>query len=88
MTSVLQSRLMNCLETIIELERHLERLELGHVLLSEFNQLRDFMDRIDQVAVNEEDVRRIEAATSHFLEELKGPLGQQAQGPDSDKVVQ
>jgi len=66
---------MNCLETIIELERDLERLELGHVLLSEFSQLKTFMERIDQVAVDEQDVRRIEAATSNFLDELKGPLG-------------
>ena len=88
MSSVLQSRLMNCLETIIELERHLERLELGHLLLSEFSQLRDFMDKIDQVAVNEEDVRRIEAATSHFLEELKVPLGLLDDESDADKVLQ
>lgn len=88
MTSVLQSRLMNCLETIIELERQLKRLELGHVLLSEFNQLREFMDKIDQVAVNEEDVRRIEAATSHFLQELEGPLGALEEEPGSGRIVQ
>lgn len=70
----LQSRLMNCLETIIELERELDRLELGHVLLSEFSQLKSFMEKIDQVAVDEEDVRRIEAATSNFLDELKTPM--------------
>lgn len=75
-TTALQSRLLNCLETIIELERDLERLELGHVLLSEFDQLKSFVEKIDRVAVDEEDVRRIEAATSNFLEELKGPLDQ------------
>lgn len=88
MTTVLQSRLANCLETIIELERHLERLEFGHVLLSEFTQLKDFMEKIDQVAVNEEDVRRIEAATSHFLDEIKGPVGTLDQRSGPDKVVQ
>ena len=88
MTTILQSRLMNCLETIIELERELERLELGHVLLSEFAQLKDFMDKIDQVKVDEEDVRRIEAATSHFLEELRGPLGTLDDEDGQDKVVQ
>lgn len=88
MTTILQSRLMNCLETIIELERDLERLELGHVLLSEFAQLKDFLEKIDQVSVDEEDVRRIEAATSHFLEELRGPLGMLDDDEDQDKVVQ
>lgn len=87
-TSILQSRLMNCLETIIELERDLERLDLGHVLLSEFSQLKDFMERIDQVSVNEEDVRRIEAATSNFLDELKVPLGLDNDSPEGGKLVQ
>lgn len=87
-TSILQSRLMNCLETIIELERDLERLDLGHVLLSEFSQLKDFMERIDQVSVNEEDVRRIEAATSNFLDELKVPLGLGSETPEDGKLVQ
>ncbi|BBD07803.1 uncharacterized protein DFE_1077 [Desulfovibrio ferrophilus] len=87
-TTVLQSRLMNCLETIIELERDLERLDLGHVLLSEFSQLKDFMERIDQVAVDEEDVRRIEAATSNFLDELKMPLGIMNDELEDGKLVQ
>ncbi len=87
MSPVLQSRLLNCLETIIELERYLERLELGHVLLSEFGQLRDFMDKINQVDVSEEDVCRIEAATSHFLEELQGPLRILDDEVRSDRIV-
>jgi hypothetical protein len=73
--SSLQSRLANCLETILELERDLARLEMGHVLTSEFTQLRSFLARLDRVAVEEEDVARIEAATRSFLEELRTPLG-------------
>lgn len=87
-TTVLQLRLMNCLETIIELERDLERLDLGYVLLSEFSQLKDFMERIDQVSVDEEDVRRIEAATSNFLDELKVPLGVAKDELEDGKLVQ
>jgi len=87
-TNILQSRLLNCLETIIELERDLERLDLGHVLLSEFSQLKDFMARIDQVSVDEEDVRRIEAATSNFLDELKIPLGLGEDAAEDGKLVQ
>jgi len=73
--SPLHSRLANCLETILELEPDLEQLELGHVLLAEFGQLKSFLERLDSVRVDEDDVNRIEAATSHFLEELKVPLG-------------
>ncbi|MBU1001333.1 MAG: hypothetical protein KKE73_02300 [Proteobacteria bacterium] len=87
-TTILQLRLMNCLETIIELERDLERLDLGYVLLSEFSQLKDFMERIDQVSVDEEDVRRIEAATSNFLDELKVPLGIANDELEDGKLVQ
>lgn len=87
-TSVLQTRLMNCLETIIELEQDLERLELGHVLLDEFSQLKDFMKRIDEVDVDEDDVRRIERATSRFLEELQAPLGLASADEERPKLVQ
>ncbi|GAB6176539.1 hypothetical protein JCM16814_14300 [Desulfobaculum senezii] len=87
-TSILQTRLMNCLETIIELEQDLERLELGHVLLDEFSQLKAFMKRIDQVDVEEEDVRRIERATANFLEELRGPLGLASHEEERPKLVQ
>ncbi|WP_338031062.1 hypothetical protein [Desulfovibrio ferrophilus] len=66
----------------------MERLDLGHVLLSEFSQLKDFMERIDQVAVDEEDVRRIEAATSNFLDELKMPLGIMNDELEDGKLVQ
>ena len=86
--AALQSRLMNCLETIIELERELERLELGHVLLTEFSQLKTFMEKIDHVMFDEEDVRRIEAATSNFLDELKVPLGLADQEPDLEGPMQ
>ncbi len=70
----LQSRLKNCLQTILELEPELERLELGHVLLKEYNVLRSFVEKIDQVALQEQDVARIEHATANFLEELRMPL--------------
>ncbi|SKA71006.1 hypothetical protein [Desulfobaculum bizertense] len=86
--AVLQTRLLNCLETIVELEQDLERLQLGHVLLDEFSQLKAFMKRIDQVHVEEEDVRRIERATSNFLEELRAPLQLASTSQDRPKLVQ
>ncbi len=70
----LQFRLKNCLQTILELEPDIERLELGHVLLKEYSVLRSFIEKLDQVVLEEEDVCRIERATANFLEELKLPL--------------
>ena len=68
------ARISNCLETILELEPELEKIELGKSLLEEFGVLKDFLQKIDRVSLSEDDVERVEAATSTFLEELRGPL--------------
>ncbi len=73
-TISLQVRLRNCLLTILELEPDLQRLEIGQELLEEYSVLRSFMDKLDEVLLEEEDVRRIERATANFLDELKLPL--------------
>ncbi|AGW14264.1 hypothetical protein [Megalodesulfovibrio gigas] len=70
----LQMRLTNCLQTILDLEPELERLELSEMLLQEYNVLKSFMDNVDSVDLEEQDVRRIEEATEGFLAELKTPL--------------
>lgn len=70
----LQMRLKNCLQTILELEPDLEKLDLGHVLLKEYSLLRSFIEKLDDVNLFEEDVNRIEQATANFLDELKTPL--------------
>lgn len=75
-------RIANCLQTILELESELEKLELGSSLLEEFAVLKSFLEKLDKVEVSEEDVRRIEQATANFLEELKGPLAD-GEGEDS-----
>lgn len=80
-------RITNCLQTILELEPELERLELGHSLLDEFVVLKSFLEKIDKVEVCEEDVRRIEQATANFLEELRGPLaGLDTEDKDSRRL--
>jgi hypothetical protein len=68
------ARISNCLQTILELEPELERIELGKSLLEEFSVLKDFLQKIDTVALSEDDVERVEIATSNFLEELRVPL--------------
>lgn len=68
------ARISNCLQTILELEPELERIELGKSLLAEFSVLKEFLQKIDTVVLSEEDVLRVETATSSFLDELRVPL--------------
>jgi len=70
------ARISNCLQTILELEPELERIDLGKSLLEEFSVLKEFLQRIDTVSLSEDDVARVESATSNFLDELRIPLGQ------------
>lgn len=74
------ARISNCLETILELEPELEKIELGKSLLEEFDVLKDFLQRIDTVTLSEDDVARVESATANFLEELRGPLAKMRPG--------
>ncbi len=69
-------RLNNCLETILELEHELEKLDLNRNFLEELDVLKDFMQKVEKVQINEDDVQRIETATGSFLKELKHPLRQ------------
>lgn len=71
-------RITNCLQTILDLESQLEKLEHGNSLLDEFAVLKSFLEKIDKVELSETDVERIEKATSNFLKELKEPLNRQA----------
>ncbi len=67
-------RITNCLQTILDLESQLEKLEHGNSLLDEFVVLKSFLQKIDKVDLSEADVERIEKATANFLKELQGPL--------------
>ena len=67
-------RITNCLQTILELEPQLERVEHGNSLLDEFAVLKSFLQKIDEVDLSEADVQRIESATANFLKELQAPL--------------
>ena len=70
----LQSRLKNCLQTILEFEADIETLPTGEDLLKEFTHLKNFLARLNQLAPMEEDVRRIERTTVILLRELERPL--------------
>ena len=67
-------RITNCLQTILELEPELTRLDLDHSLLDEFVYLKQFLEKIDRVELSDDDVVRIETATANFLAELRTPF--------------
>ncbi len=67
-------RLTNCLQTILDLEPQLQRLEYGHDLLREFETLKRFLVSVDRLDLREADVERIEDVTANFLDELRVPL--------------
>ncbi len=70
----LQSRLRNCLQTILELEPDLELLRMSRVLSDEFAVLKDICERLGCISFHENDVERIEKATAHFLSELRSSM--------------
>lgn len=67
----LKLRLQNCLQTILELKSDLDAMPFGMSFLPEFGSLETFLSKMGEFALNENDVRRIEAATDNFLSELK-----------------
>jgi len=68
------SRLKNCLLTILELEPDLERLQLPDTFRNELAQLKQHLEKIEQIEFYEEDLQRLETATAKFLEELRLPF--------------
>ena len=81
-------RITNCLQTILELEPQLEKLEHGNSLLDEFVVLKSFLEKIDKVDLSESDVERIESATANFLKELQGPLAKAKEERDAGRRLQ
>ena len=86
--NALNCRLRNCLATILELESSLEQAQLAAVLQKEFTVLKDVMQRLEKVTVEEHDVHRIEVATSRFLAELKETLGEQPSSGVDSRILQ
>ncbi len=67
----LHLRLRSCLQAILELEPELKAIRAAEPLLSELSVLKDIYGRLETLLIQEEDVRRIEEATTNFFEELK-----------------
>ncbi len=84
----LNSRLRNCLATVLELETALSHTHMGGVLAQEFHSLKKVMENIELVDVCEDDVQRIEAATGKFLSELTDTLAEVSAAAGHKRVLQ
>ena len=72
MESQKKARLLNCLETILEMESQLRSLREAGALMAELSSLRSLIHglKLERTPVDEADIERIELATTIFLQEL------------------
>lgn len=72
--SALHNRLHNCLQTILDLKNE-EYLAPYHAVFSrELDALENILQRMSYINITEDDVERIEQATSRFFTELESLL--------------
>ncbi len=88
MTSQLQLRLRNCLQTILELEPRMEKLSVYAHFQGDINILKNYLTEIEKMNLCEDDVLRLEKATSTFLNELWLPMQKTYDDEVSKKVLQ
>ena len=67
--SQLRVRLENCIRTILDLENGI-REKHTDIFDTEFVTLKDYLTRLDQLNLAEDDVTELEKITAHFLTEL------------------
>lgn len=67
--SVLQIRLKNCLQTILELEPAIGD-QGAEFFAREFNSIKAYLEKIDKMQLAEEEVTRLEQVTTRVLNEL------------------
>ncbi|WP_462324043.1 hypothetical protein [Desulfoplanes sp.] len=65
---------MNCLQTILDLEYVLDRIDPDGMLVDDFNELKDLVAHAAEWDLEETLVNRIEQATASFLHELDLPM--------------
>jgi len=64
-------RVENCILTIIEVHKAISQKPEFKNIKSQFEELRELLERLDMSLVQEEDVQKIEQATNSLLGELK-----------------
>lgn len=88
MTSHLYIRLKNCLQTILELETDMASLQMRNEFQAELETLKEYLNRIENISLAEDDVLRLERATANFLEELRLPLAQISHENPKGRILQ
>ena len=85
-----KARLLNCLDTILEMESHLRFLHEANALLMELSSLRSLIQclKLERTPVEEMDVERIELATSFFLQELEAGFQYLETAPIPGRILQ
>jgi hypothetical protein len=69
--SILQIRLKNCIQTILELEPDFDGQFWKRHFTNEISALKTYLQQVDRMVLAEDDVQRLEAATANFLAELR-----------------
>lgn len=88
MSRHLQLRLKNCLQTILELEPDLRALSVQEKFHEELKLIRNYLDRLEDMSLSEEEVTRLERATETFLGELRLPLARLHSQRPSSRLLQ
>ncbi len=88
MVTYLQLRLKNCLQTILEIESDMGKYPLYDALKSDMEILKKYLADVDNLELSEEDVLRLEQATTSFLSELYLPLAEGAKIVNKNIVLQ
>lgn len=70
MNNELHARLKHCLSTILEMENEIREERQREALSDEFSQIRGFLERADELSLEEDVVGRMEALTASFLSEM------------------
>lgn len=81
-------RLRSCLQAILEFESELKNTRVAEPLLAEFSVLKEIYNRLESLLIQEDDVKRIEDATAHFLKELKGTVKQESLTRSGQRYLQ
>lgn len=67
--SILQIRLKNCIQTILDLEPEIQK-NGEDSFDDDFSSLKAYLEHVDNMELAEDDVQRLETVTSQFLAEL------------------
>ncbi len=86
MSTHLQIRLQNCLQTILDLEPDMEKFAIYDTFKDEMTALKKYLNELNTLSLSEDDVTRLEKATALFLQELSLPFIQ-AQNTGTNKRI-